>query len=128
MGFFFRGVIVGGERGRGGGNLPWSGWEGFTTRGEGKPDMRVLRNYQRQISDRSHRNVNSRGGGGVVTDTLVLSKLLWRGGLVVESVVDSVKGVVLKMHLPSVLFWFSSLLLDGFLMIIDFGSSFFFVL
>ena len=62
-GFFFRGVIVGGERGRGGGNFPWSGWEGFTTRGEGKPDMRVLRNYRRQISDRSHRNVSNREGG-----------------------------------------------------------------
>ena len=68
------------------------------------------------------------GGGGVVTDKLVLSKLLWRGGLGVESVVDSVKGVVLKLNLPSVLFWFSSLLLDGFLMKLNFGSSFFFVL
>ena len=54
--------------------------------------------------------VGGGGEGGVVTDTLVLSKLLWRGGLGVESVVDSVKGVVLKMHLPSVLLWFSSLL------------------
>ena len=64
----------------------------------------------------------------MVTDTLVLSKLLWRGGLGVESVVDSVKGVVLKMLLPSVLFLFSSLLLVGFLVILNFGSSFFFVL
>ena len=64
----------------------------------------------------------------VMTYKLVLTKLLWRGGLGVESVVDSVKGVVLKLYLPSVLFWFSSLLLDGFLMILNFGSSFFFVL